>query len=260
MDEEPKLVALGTASGNQWHVSVTHANLVRVAAQPRPITVSTDNRIVTFDLARTAIIVVDMQNDFCHPDGWLTHIGVDVAPARRPIAPLADLLPLLRRAAVPVIWINWGNRPDRLNLSPALLHVYNPTGTGIGLGDPLPKNGARVLELGGWAAAIVDELTVAPSDVHVAKYRMSGFQDTMLDSILRNLNVTTLLFAGVNADHCVLGTLMDASFHGYDTVLLEDCTATSSPDFCLQATLFNVRFCFGFTITSDSLVRALAGT
>jgi nicotinamidase-related amidase len=58
----------------------------------------------------------------------------------------------------------------------------------------------------------------------------------------------------------VLGTLMDASFHGYDTVLLEDCTATSSPDFCLQATLFNVRFCFGFTITSDSLVRALAGT
>jgi len=257
MAEEPKLVALGTAPGNQWHVSVTHANLVRVPAQPRPITVSTDNRIVTFDLARTAIIVVDMQNDFCHPDGWLAHIGVDVAPARRPIAPLADLLPLLRRAAVPVIWLNWGNRPDRLNLSPALLHVYNPTGTGIGLGDPLPKNSARVLELGSWAAAIVDELTVAPSDIHVAKYRMSGFQDTMLDSILRNLNVTTLLFAGVNADQCVLCTLQSANFLGYDCFLIEDCTATTSPDYCMAATLYNVRQCFGFVINSKVISAKL---
>src|SRR5580700_6215526 len=132
MDEKVKLamVPLGTAPGNQWHVNVTHASLIRVPKAPRPITVATENRIVTFDLARTAIIVIDMQNDFCHPDGWLAHIGVDVMPARRPIAPLVCLLPLLRGAGVPVIWLNWGNRPDRLNLSPALLHVYNPTGTG----------------------------------------------------------------------------------------------------------------------------------
>src|ERR1700692_1952189 len=133
-------VPLGTASANQWHVSAGHADLVRVPAEPRPIAVDTGSRIVTFDLARTAIIVIDMQNDFCHPDGWLAHIGVDVAPARRPIAALTRLLPLLRRAGVPVIWLNWGNRPDRLNLSPALLHVYNPTGEGVGLGDPLPAN------------------------------------------------------------------------------------------------------------------------
>ena len=128
MDKKLNLpgVPLGSAPGNQWHVSVTHANLVRVPTTPRPITVEAGNRAVTFDLARTAIIVVDMQNDFCHPDGWLAHIGVDVTPARRPIAPLASLLPLLRRAAVPVIWLNWGNRPDRLNLSPSLLHVYKP--------------------------------------------------------------------------------------------------------------------------------------
>ena len=158
---------------------------------------------------------------------------------------------------MPVIWLNWGNRPDRLNLSPALLHVYNPTGTGIGLGDPLPKNSARVLELGSWAAAIVDELTVAPSDVHVAKYRMSGFQDTMLDSILRNLNVTTLLFAGVNADQCVLCTLQSANFLGYDCFLIEDCTATTSPDYCMAATLYNVRQCFGFVIDSKVISAKL---
>jgi nicotinamidase-related amidase len=256
MDEKliaPK-VPLGSAPGNQWQVSTTHADLVRAPIAPRPITVTIDNRIVTFDLSRTAIIIVDMQNDFCHPDGWLSHIGVDVASARRPIVPLSRLLPVLRRESVPVLWLNWGNRPDRLNLSPALLHVYNPTGTRVGLGDPLPKNGARVLELGSWAAAIVDELVVEPADIHVAKYRMSGFQDTMLDSILRNLNVTTLLFAGVNADQCVLCTLQSANFLGYDCFLIEDCSATTSPDYCMAATIYNVRQCFGFVTSSEAIV------
>ena len=250
-------VPLGSAVGNQWHVSALHADLVRTPAKPRPITVKAGNRMVTFDLARSAIVVVDMQNDFCHPDGWLAHIGVDVAPARRPIAPLGSLLPLLRRASVPVIWLNWGNRPDRLNLSPALLHVYKPTGEGVGLGDPLPANGAKVLEFGSWSAAIVDGLHVDPGDIHVAKYRMSGFQDTVLDSMLRNLSVTTLLFAGVNADQCVLCTLQDANFLGYDCLLLEDCTATTSPEFCMAATLYNVRQCFGFVIGSGELAAGL---
>jgi nicotinamidase-related amidase len=259
MDEKlnaPK-VPLGSAPGNQWQVNSTHADLVRAPITPRPITVTIDNRIITFDLSRTAIIVVDMQNDFCHPDGWLSHIGGDVAPARQPIGPLAFLLPVLRQASVPVIWLNWGNRPDRLNLSPALLHVYNPTGTGVGLGDPLPKNGARVLEFGSWAAAIVDELAVEEGDIHVAKYRMSGFQDTMLDSILRNLNVTTLLFAGVNADQCVLCTLQSANFLGYDCFLIEDCTATTSPDYCMAATIYNVRQCFGFVTSSKAIAAEL---
>jgi nicotinamidase-related amidase len=250
-------VPLGTAPGNQWHVSASHANLVRVPIRPRPITVEAGSRAVSFDLARTAIVVVDMQNDFCHPDGWLAHIGVDVAPARRPIAPLANLIPSLRRAGVPVIWLNWGNRPDKLNLSPALLHVYKPTGEGVGLGDPLPTNGAKVLEFGSWAAAIVDGLAVDAADIHVAKYRMSGFQDTMLDSILRNLSATTLLFAGVNADQCVLCTLQDANFLGYDCLMIEDCTATTSPEYCMAATIYNVRQCFGFVISSKDIVAEL---
>ncbi|HEY3886310.1 MAG TPA: cysteine hydrolase family protein, partial [Vicinamibacterales bacterium] len=64
---------------------------------------------VTLDLARSALIVVDMQNDFCHPDGWLAHIGVDVTPARRPIEPLRAVIPVLRRNEVPIVWLNWGN-------------------------------------------------------------------------------------------------------------------------------------------------------
>jgi nicotinamidase-related amidase len=104
----------------------------------------------------------------------------------------------------------------------------------------------------------VDELEIAPSDVRVDKFRMSGFWDTPLDAILRNLGVTTLLFGGVNADQCVLATLMDANFLGYDTIMVEDCSATTSPAYCWDATLYNVRVCFGFTVHSDQIVKGLA--
>jgi len=239
-------------------VSEKSANLVREASLPRAITVPALGKHVTFDLARSAIVVVDMQNDFCHPEGWLSLIGVDIRPTRTPIAPLQRLLPILRNQDMPIVWVNWGNRPDRLNISPSLLHVYKPSGVGIGLGDELPRSGARVLERGSWSAAIVDELTTEPTDIHVAKYRMSGFQDTELDSILRNLGVTTLMFAGVNADQCVLCTLQNANFLGYDCLLLEDCVATTSPDYCLAATIYNVRQCFGFVVKSDTIEAALS--
>ncbi|MBR0752165.1 isochorismatase family protein [Bradyrhizobium jicamae] len=257
LDDEG-LLPLGSSGSNSWLVSEGRADLVRQPVLPQPVIVQAQRKLVKFDLARTAIVIVDMQNDFCHPKGWLAHIGVDVAPARRPIAPLRRLLPVLRRASVPVIWLNWGNRPDRLNLSPSLLHVYNPSGAGIGLGDALPGSGAKVLERGSWSAAIVDELPVEPADIHVAKYRMSGFQDTELDSILRNLGLTTLIFAGVNADQCVLCTLQDANFRGYDCLLLEDCAATTSPDYCMAATIYNVNQCFGFVVGSEAVAAELA--
>lgn len=256
------MTPLGSAPANRWRVSRETVDMVRPPATPRPLAARAEPQNLVIDLARTAIVVIDMQNDFCSPQGWLAHVGVDVTPARTPITPLAALLPRLRSTGVPVLWVNWGNRPDRLNLSPSILHVYDPTGEGLGLGDPLPgaagpAAGARVLERDSWAAAIVDGLQVAPTDIHVAKYRMSGFWDTDLDSILRNLRVTTLLFAGVNLDQGVICTLQDASFLGYDCILVNDCCATTSPSYCLEATLYNVKQCFGFVTTSDHLLNGL---
>lgn len=248
---------LGSAPNNQWRVNGGEADLVRAPVAPRPLAFEAEPQNITIDLAHTAVIVVDMQNDFCHPEGWLSHIGVDVSPARGPIAPLQALLPALRHAEVPVVWLNWGNRPDRLNLSPSLIHVYKPTGEGVGLGDPLPGSEAPVLEKDSWAAAVVDELPVEPGDICVDKYRMSGFWDTPLDSILRNMGVRTVLFTGVNADQCVLCTLQDANFLGYDCVLVRDCTATTSPAFCMDATIYNVKQIFGFVADSHSILSGL---
>ena len=248
---------LGPSPRNAWDVAADAADLVRVPLAPRAVRFSAAPKPVSIDLARTAAIVVDMQNDFCHPGGWLASIGVDISPARAPIAPLRRLLPVLRGAGVPVLWVNWGTRPDRLNLSPALLHVYDPTGAGRGLGDPLPGSFSPVLQAGAWSAQTVDELSAEPGDIAVAKHRMSGFWDTPLDAILRNLAVTTLLFAGVNLDQCVLHTLADANFLGYDTLLIEDCAATTNPDFCRAATLLNIRQIFGVHFLSTALIEAI---
>ena len=263
---EDDLRPLGARAGQQWRVSATQVDMTRPAMPVRRAEFEGQyldrKQTLAVDLSRSAMIVIDMQNDFCTEGGWLHGIGVDIGNARKPVAPLQKLLPALRQSGVPVIWVNWGNRPDKLNLSPALLHVYNPDGRSVGLGDPLPKSpvpGAKVLEKDSWAAAVVDELPVEASDIRVDKYRMSGFWDTPLDSILRNLGVTTVFFGGVNADQCVLATLMDANFLGYDTILLEDCTHTTSPDYCLQATLYNVRTCFGFVAKSPDLIGALPG-
>jgi nicotinamidase-related amidase len=242
---------------NGWWVNDKVADISRQPAEPRLINLVTDTKQLRIDLNKAACLVVDMQNDFCHPDGWLASIGVDVTPARTPIASLHSLLPQLRAVQVPVVWVNWGNRPDLLNISAGLRHVYNPTGRGVGLGDPLPANGSPVLTQGSWAAAVVDELEPQPEDIWVQKYRMSGFWDTPLDSILRNLGKTTLLFAGVNIDQCVMATLQDANFLGYDCILLRDCSATTSPDYCFQATVYNVNQCFGFVTDALTLAQAL---
>ncbi|MCX5562554.1 cysteine hydrolase family protein [Streptomyces sp. NBC_00038] len=250
------MLEIGPNSRNSWRADAKHVDLRRPQRPARPVTVEAQPQILTLDLARTAIVVIDMQNDFCSPDGWLASIGVDVSPARTPIPVLQRLLPALRAADVPVVWLNWGNRPDRANLPPGVLHVYDQGGSGGGLGSQLPT-GARVLERDSASADITAPLFAAPGDLHIAKYRMSGFQDTELDSVLRNLRADTLLFAGVNADQCVLATLMDAASLGYDVLMLQDAVATTSPTYCMDATVYNVRQCFGFTLTAADLQEAL---
>jgi nicotinamidase-related amidase len=256
--EAPSGGTLGFGSQYLWHASKEVVDMAMPAPLPVAVTLSSEPQHVTIDLRRTAIIVIDMQNDFCAKDGWVDYLGADYTPDRAPIAPLQRLLPVLRKADVPVIWVNWGNRPDLANMPPNQIHLYKPHGAGIGLGDPLPGSGAHVLEKDSWAAAVVDELRQEPHDIKVDKHRISGFWDTPLDSILRNLGTKSILFAGVNTDQCVLHSLTDANFLGYGCILIDDCCATTSPDFCTEAAIWNVKKCFGFVISSDAIIRSLS--
>ena len=253
-EEAPRRLGHGR---NAWTVAPGHVDLSAPPRPPRLATIAAAPASIAFDLTRSAVIVVDMQNNFCAPGGLADHRGLDLAPERAPIAPLKRLLPVLRASDIPVVWLNWGTRPDLRNMPPATLYAFNPDGRDVGMGDALPAGGGNVLEKGSWSAAIVDELEPDANDIHVDKFRISGFWDTPLDSILRNLEVKTLFFAGVNLDICVFHTLADANFLGYNCILVEDCCSTTSPDFCVQATLLNIKKCFGFVTQSDDVRSAL---
>jgi nicotinamidase-related amidase len=255
-DAEPG-VELGSGRTFRWNVTAGHVDMSMPAPPPLRALVRAEPQNITVDLNRSAMIVVDMQNDFCAEGGWCDHLGADLAPERAPIAPLQRLLPVLRGAGVPIIWLNWGNRPDRANLEPPVLHVFKKSAGDTGIGEPVPGEGARLLEKDSWGAAVVDGLAPMPGDVHVDKFRISGFWDTPLDSILRNLRVDTLIFAGVNSDQCVYATLIDAACLGYDVVMLTDASATTSPSYCHDATVYNTRQCFGFTASTPDLLDAL---
>lgn len=254
------LRTLGIAGRRTYAVSPALVDMRRAAPRSRSVRLPALPQNLLFDSQRAAVIVIDMINDFCHPDGWITSMGVDIAPARALAAPINAVTAAARSAAMPVIFVNWGVRPDRLNLSPGTQHPFNPHGTGPGLAGARTAGDRsyNVMAADSWGAELLADLDRGGDDILVDKHRISGFWDTPLDAILRNLDVTTLFFAGVNTDHCVLGTLMDANFHGYDTILLEDCTGTTSPDFCYQAALHNVRFCFGFTATAADFAAGVA--
>jgi len=231
---------------------------LRRAAVPRPAVLTARPRDVVLDLTSTALVLVDLQNDFCSAQGWLASVGADVSVLAAAVT-LSDRVAAAARAAgVPVIWLNWGNRPDQANLPPGVAHVYDPEGTGAGIGHVLAASGAPVLTKGSWGAELAAPLRAEDGDILIDKYRMSGFWDTELDSVLRNLRVDTLLFAGVNSDQCVYATLIDAACIGYDVILLTDASATTSPRYCHEATIYNTRQCFGFTATTAATLTALA--
>ena len=213
-------------------------------------------RNLTFDRARSALVIVDMQNDFCTSGGWLDSTGVDVHQLSSTVIPINTLTAAFRANDLMVIWLNWGNRSDRRNLPMSVLRVYDPESTGSGIGNEAGSSSA-VLTEGSWGAQTISALTTASEDVRVSKYRMSGFFDTPLESILRVQLIQTVFFAGVNADQCVLATLADAANHGYDAVMIEDATATTSPKYCFDAAIYNVRQCFGFTTSSEAVIATL---
>jgi ureidoacrylate peracid hydrolase len=258
--EENRDLILGTPDRDRYRLTGDLVDVTRPAAPLLAARISANPQNLLVDLRKSAVIIIDMQNDFCSPDGWMGTLGVDTRSAQALADPINRVTEGVRAMRVPVIWVNWGVRPDRANLPAITRYPFSDKRTFDGLGAAVVTGRSTphgLLQQGGWGAAIIDTLKVEGSDVRVDKHRISGFWDTPLDSILRNLQVRTLFFAGVNSDHCVLGTLMDANFLGYDTVMLEDCVATTSPGFCHQAAIHNVRFCFGFTTTSSDLLHAV---
>jgi ureidoacrylate peracid hydrolase len=251
-------IEMGAAPGHSWLVSPDTVDMTRKPRPLRTISIAAESQNIVIDANKTALLIVDMQNDFCTRGGWLDSRGIDISPNRKPIEPIKKLVETFRKQSLPVIWVNWGVRKDLLNIHPSLRHAHSPRGDEPGLTEPVPGTRSEVISRGSWGAEVVDEINPGTKDIQIIKHRFSAFWDTETDSVLRNLGVKTLLIAGVNMDQCVMTTLEDASFLGYDTVLIEDATATTSPDYCVQSVLYNVKLLFGFVTRSADILAGLA--
>ena len=251
-------VEMGTNPSQSWKVTPDAVDMTRPSLAVQPLKISAEPQNITVDAAKSALLIVDMQNDFCSKGGWLDSRGIDISPNRKPIQPLAALIEAFRKNGIPVVWVNWGVRKDLLNISPSLRHAHNPRGNEPGIAQPVPGTRSEVIKAGSWGAQVVDEINPGEQDVQIIKHRFSAFWDTETDAVLRNIGIKTLFIGGVNMDQCVMTTLEDASFLGYDTILIEDSTATTSPDFCVQAVLYNVKLLFGFVTQSAAILDALS--
>jgi len=252
-----RTVTMGSRPDQAWRVSRDLVDMTRPPRPVRALSIRAELQDIVVDAHKAALLIVDMQNDFCSEGGWLHSRGIDVSPNRKPIGPIRNLAAAFRREGLPVIWVNWGVRKDLLNIHPSLRHAHSPRGDEPGLAEPVPGTRSEVIARGSWGAEVVDEINPGDGDIQIVKHRFSAFWDTETDSVLRNLGVKTLLIGGVNMDQCVMTTLEDASFLGYDTVLIQDATATTSPDFCIQSVLYNVKLLFGFVAQSEAVLAAL---
>lgn len=242
---------------DRWTARADAVSLVRPRVAPRPLRFAAEPQPVEVDLARSALVVVDMQNDFCHPRGWFPAVrGVDPAPLTAPLTAINRLTALFRRLTAPVIFVHWGVAADRADLPANVLDKATGCGARPGYGDAEPAGDGRILVTGEWGSAPVDGLDVAPGDLVVHKTRLSGFKDTRLDQVLRRRDVTTVFYAGINIDRCVFATLMDGAFEGYDPILVEDACATPSPAAVRDAILLLVRQLYGFTARSADILDA----
>ena len=163
---------------------------------------------------RTALVVIDAQNDFLHADGWYAKSGVDITHMQRSIGPTRQLVEACRRSSVPVVWTRHGSRDAR------------DAGSFIQLRPFLKEGGLRT---GTWGYELLAELAPQPEDWFVEKNRLSAFFQTNLELVLRSLHADTVLICGVLTNQCVAATSKDATFRDFRPMVVEEATGTTLP-------------------------------
>ena len=216
---------------------------ITVPSRPYPITIS---------LALTALIVIDMQNDFCTIGGWADCKGFDVSQTQKPIQPLQALLAALRQTPVTIIHTREGHRPDLSDCPPHKLARSKKQNAAIGSEGAM----GRLLTRGSKSHDFVDELQPVSGEIILDKPGKGAFVATDLDLILRQRGIRKLLLTGVTTECCVHTTLRTANDLGYECLLLEDCCASLKPEFHRVAVEMT-QVIFGWVTSSTELLKAI---
>jgi ureidoacrylate peracid hydrolase len=211
---------------------------------------------VAFDPAATVLIVVDMQNAYASPGGYLDLAGFDVSGTGPVIGRILRAVTAARAAGIRILWFQNGWDPDYVEAggpgSPNW-HKSNALKTM----RRQPERNARLLAKGTWDYALVDALRPEPGDIVMGKPRYSGFYNTALDSTLRARGVNTLVFTGIATNVCVESTLRDGFHREYFGIVLADATHQAGPESLQDAALANIETFFGWVSDVSSFEAAL---
>ncbi len=204
------------------------------------------------EIARSALIIVDMQNDFVHPDGAFSHRAkenpeaeIDMEFLGSTVAPIKRLADAFREAGRPVVYIAHVVKPD---YSDAAFPYWR---------RPQPKGNRTFITEGTWGAEVIDELAPEEGEHLVIKKGFGGFGNTRLDTILRNQDITTCVVTGVTTCVCVSTTIRGGVEHNYRMILAGDATAEVNKD-AHAAELKTMARVFADVKTTDEVIEMLS--
>lgn len=219
----------------------------------------------SFDTGTTAVIVVDMQNDFGSPGGMFDRAGIDIKPIQDIVEPISAVLQAARSDGMLVVYLKMAFQPDLSDSNypdgPTWVkHRPLEAGEPTSAPDGTPS---RILIRDTWNTEIVDELRPQADDIVIYKHRYSGFYNTTLESVLRDRGIETVVIVGATTSVCVDSTVRDAMFRDLHCLVLEDCTAEpialDAPRSNHEATLLTLELLFATISTSETLIAALNG-
>ncbi len=185
--------------------------------------------IAELNAANTALMIVDMQIDFCAEGGLMDSHGLDLTYVRSVIEPIRHVLAAVRKIGMHVIHTRVGNAPDLSDLVPVKQARHDAFGR-LGRGSRKPASSERFLIRGKPSWNIIPELTPGSGELIIDKPGYDAFYTTDLETHLKDQGIENLIMTGVATDCCVISTLRAAADRGYDCLLLADCCACLRPE------------------------------